>query len=222
MIWKVPSWWVWNSLTCPAQHQWDTFYQSGRQTFLGRCETFSEFSEGYVVVQKIRSSINNRCSFWLRILFLLFCGWVQENKPRKYTSRVRVCINELPLSPEPSYAITLSPMLQLPEKFIKGSPVNSSLIKERCFSWNAKRYLEMGHPWSFKGKVWNSSMNKAGWVLLAKPQTFQPKSWVPVGYQLPLSSELTLLSSALWFPGWDLADSFSWSLARGRSIWFCR
>lgn len=49
-------------------------------------------------------------------------------------------------------------------------------------------------------------MDKAGWLLLTKRPTFQPKGWVPVGYQLPLSSKPTRLVSAQWFWGWDFAN----------------
>lgn len=91
-----------------------------------------------MVVQKIRSSINNRCSVWLRTLFPLFCSWVQENRPYKYTKWEGERENDRSPSPDPSYAAKLSPISMLPETIIKGLPMNSSFIKERCFLWNAE------------------------------------------------------------------------------------
>lgn len=147
-----------------------------------------------MAVHKMSSSVNNHCSIWWRISFPWFRSWVDENKSYQCTNWVGVCENEL--SPH-----RLNLILMLPEKFIKGLPMNSPLIKERWFSWKAKRYLEFRDISSCLEERRNRIMDKAGWLQLTKPQTFQPPNWVPVCYLSLPSSKSTLLSSAVWFWG---------------------
>lgn len=56
----------------------------------------SEFSKGYMIIHKIRCSINNHWSIWIRILFLLFWGQVRENKLYPWSSWVDVCKKRTP------------------------------------------------------------------------------------------------------------------------------
>lgn len=143
----------------------------------------------------MRSSIRNPRSIWLRILFLSFYSWVHGNKPHKCTSWVGVCENELPLSPDSSHATGLNPILMLPEKLIiKGLPMNTFLIKERSFSWKAKRYI-----WKFRTPVVvqrkvleQDNGKKAGWLSLPKP----PKAECQIATYCP-SAPSSLLCSLL-------------------------
>lgn len=97
---------------------WDTYYVPGKHFLLGMRHFWvqNHVNNLYMVVQKIRSPVNNHCSIWLRI-FLLFWGWVHENKAYQCTSWVGVYQNELPLSP--AWTPRLSSILMLPETFMK-------------------------------------------------------------------------------------------------------
>lgn len=136
---------------------------------------FFEFKKGYMVVQKIKSSINNHCSIWLRMLSLLLSGWGHENKPYKCADWVGVCENELPLSPDPSHAYQVPSHTDAARKVYKGITNENPFIKERCFSWKAKRCLEIWDMGSLKERFGIGWWIKLANGHLENHKLFRPK-----------------------------------------------
>lgn len=136
IMWTIHSWWVWKLFT----QSWESVqYISVRQHF---SLDVSHFLSAIKVVQKIRTSINNHCSIWLKILFLLFYSWVSKNKPHKYTYCVGVCDNEVPGSHHPSRSNTLNPHVDATiilkhrwQHFKKGALLEKPIIPQNFLHW---------------------------------------------------------------------------------------